>query len=1263
MDTSQFKQKKLNVAIGAAILSMGALPMLAQAGQFSVDGNPTQTQASLTISNQTAVNNVTLLGSMVSVTNNGTISDSATAVNYEQNVNGSFDNNGYISASSSSAFGVDVSGDVLSTGSITVSNGGTISVDGVYEAVGIQVDGTVESGGTITVQDGGSIDASASSSFGVFAAGIVVDDEVSGAITNHGEITAVAMSGAFVAAVGILGEDVSGSIENTGDIDAYAQNAEIVLAGGIAVENLTGDITNSGYIGVVGEDGSFVGASGIVVFDEMGEDSSITNTVDGEIVVSAGSAEDFALAVGIAAFGIDSVYGTITNDGYINASAYYGEELNATGIYVDNLYGSVVNSGEDIATAMGGEDIEAIGIAADTVRAGASIENATGGLITAYAWSASSAYAAGIDVGTLDGSVTNNGGIIAEAYAYENESDAAGIFVGYMGEGGSITNNDDIYAAAGSAGSVYATGIDVETSYGSITNNGGIDVSAQNAGEDSAAGIAVDNLYGASTVTNGVDGNITAEAYSAYFAYATGIYAGYVGEDASITNEGEINVDAYSAAMAGASGISVGSLYGSITNEGEIDADAYSAGSANATGIYAGTVGEDASITNEGDIYADAYGDMAEASGIYVDTLEGTITNGSNGFISAGATSSSYGGANAAGIYADSVSAYGSITNEGEIEAYAYGSSSSSFAAGIDVGTLNGTITNSGDIYAGVGYSGFAAGINIDTNYGVVNNTGSISAGGGSYDEYALYFDYGNGTFNNNVGGLVEGNIYLGEDNNFNNAGGTLAFTDYQSGFVGGDYDQTDGGVLQIGVYDDNDYGFLNADGTISLESNANIYLDVDIDNDLADGEELWGVYRDTDGEDGAMAIDSDGTFTITDNTFEFNFFGEIDGEDGERVDLNVVDMGSALEQVQEEGSPAAEGAAEVFDEMSMDPDGNSDEMNDAIRVLASLKTKKELADAIESTIPSISGGVAELTRSSSAALTRTVGARQGRRGASSGDSSVKNRGLWLQPFGSEVDQDDRNGVTGYEIDSSGIAIGVDADISDSWNVGLAVAYIESDVKSNLNVGQHDVDVESYQMKAYATKTLSATTAVNLQIGLGTSDYDSKRVLFNSSVANADYDSWNLEVNAEVEQTHQLNANTSFTPYAFADYSYVDVDSYNESGAGVLNLMVNDDDADSLVLGAGVRANHAATDALSLTANASIGYDVLTDKSDLTAAFSGGGASFTTDGIEPDEVVYSAGLGAEYSLTNGTDITLEYNVDGRDDYTDQSITAKLRFLF
>ena len=959
---------------------------------------------------------------------------------------------------------------------------------------------------------------------------------------------------------------------------------------------------------------------------------------------------------------------------YINASANYGEELNATGIYVDNLYGSVVNSGEDIATAMGGkggEDIEAIGIAAGTVQAGASIENATGGLITAYASNASSAYAAGIDVGTLDGSVTNNGGISAEAYAYNNESDAAGIFVGYMGEDGSITNNDDIYAAAGSVSSVYATGIDVETSYGSITNNGGIDVSAQNAGEDSAVGIAVDNLYGAGTVTNGVDGLIEVEAYSANYANATGISAGYVGEDASITNEGEINVDAYWAGMAGASGISVGSLYGSITNEGDIYADAYSAGSANATGIYAGTVGEDASITNEGDIYADAEGDMAEALGIHVGTLAGTITNGSNGLISAEATSSYsssssssyYGGASAAGIYADSVSVYGSITNEGEIEAYAYGSGYSLFAAGIDVGTLNGTITNSGDIYAGVGYSGFAAGINIDTNYGVVNNTGSISAGGGSYDEYALNFEYGNGTFNNNVGGLVEGNIYLGEDNNFNNAGGTLAFTDYQSGFVGGDYDQTDGGVLQIGVYDDNDYGFLNADGTISLESNANIYLDVDIDNDLADGEELWGVYRDTDGEDGAMAIDSDGTFTITDNTFEFNFFGEIDGEDGERVDLNVVDMGSALEQVQEEGSPAAEGAAEVFDEMSMDPDGNSDEMNDAIRVLASLKTKKELADAIESTIPSISGGVAELTRSSSAALTRTVGARQGRRGASSGDSSVKNRGLWLQPFGSEVDQDDRNGVTGYEIDSSGIALGVDADISDSWNVGLAVAYIESDVKSNLNVGQHDVDVESYQMKAYATKTLSATTAVNLQIGLGTSDYDSKRVLFNSSVANADYDSWNLEVNAEVEHTHQLNENTSLTPYAFADYSYVDVDSYDESGAGLFNLMVNDDDADSLVLGAGVRANHAATDALSLTANASIGYDVLTDKSDLTAAFSGGGASFTTDGIEPDEVVYSAGLGAEYSLTNGTDITLEYNVDGRDDYTDQSITAKLRFLF
>jgi len=130
-----------------------------------------------------------------------------------------------------------------------------------------------------------------------------------------------------------------------------------------------------------------------------------------------------------------------------------------------------------------------------------------------------------------------------------------------------------------------------------------------------------------------------------------------------------------------------------------------------------------------------------------------------------------------------------------------------------------------------------------------------------------------------------------------------------------------------------------------------------------------------------------------------------------------------------------------------------------------------------------------------------------------------------------------------------------------------------------------------------------------------------------------------------------------------ADYSYVNVDGYRESGAGALSLNVDNDSADSLIIGTGIKANHAASDSLLLMANAGIGYDVMTDRSSLTSSFSGGGAQFTTDGIEPDEWVYNAGFGAKYSLDNGTEITASYNIDARQDYTDQSVSANFRMMF
>jgi outer membrane autotransporter protein len=326
--------------------------------------------------------------------------------------------------------------------------------------------------------------------------------------------------------------------------------------------------------------------------------------------------------------------------------------------------------------------------------------------------------------------------------------------------------------------------------------------------------------------------------------------------------------------------------------------------------------------------------------------------------------------------------------------------------------------------------------------------------------------------------------------------------------------------------------------------------------------------------------------------------------------------------------------------------------------------SKKQLSEAAESVLPSISGQVSQLTQTSMQAFTNVVSIHQdSRRGLAAGDGFITNRHFWLKPFGGWTEQDDTQGVTGYEIDSYGLAIGVDGDVSNSWNVGLAFAYINSDVKSNLSAGHHHIDMKSYLAKVYATMLIDSRTALNIQLGTGMSDYDSNRLIFNGDTAQADYDSWHIQASAELQRSYEAINTVLLTPYVRANYGYVNVENYSESGAAALNLNVNNESSDSFVLSTGIKVALRVSESLNLLANAGVGYDLMTDSTSLTSSFSGGGAQFTTKGIEPDQWVYNAGLGAKYSLENGTQITANYNLDARHDYTDQSVSANFRLMF
>lgn len=722
-----------------------------------------------------------------------------------------------------------------------------------------------------------------------------------------------------------------------------------------------------------------------------------------------------------------------------------------------------------------------------------------------------------------------------------------------------------------------------------------------------------------STVTGSLtnSGTITATLAGSTNIYAIDLYSSDI--QGGIINTGTISIDgSNTGASYGINLHGTAEMTGLLDNSGSITGGHW--------GVYVGN-GIDWSGSNTGDVAVNNRVGGSIDSGFLIG---GTI---SGDFVNAGTINQWFAWSGAITL-SGSGDISGLLTNSGTISAYhaiLIDSANANLSGGIvNTGTLTGT--------SGIALRNNSSNIISLTNSGTINGdlqNADVTLSGGSI-----------------TGNITGGLTFAAAATMTGDVTGNLSVNDGISATINGNYTQNASDTFTVQASNNSAYGNVTVTGTANLPADAKVFIDVNSVNSLASGNTLSSVLS-------ATTLNAS-TFVTTDNSAIFDFVTSINGN---ALDVSVEKLVSVLDAVNNNGLYSGTGAATVFDYL-IDNGGGSVDMSSVTTALGQLATEREVSDAVETTLPGISGGVALMTNFVTNEVQGLVSSRQDNtRGLAAGDGFITNRHFWLKPFGGWTEQDDTQGVTGYDIDSYGLAIGVDGDVSESWNVGLAFAYIDSDVKSNLTAGKHNINMDSYLAKVYAMMLIDDVTALNIQLGAGISDYDSNRLIFNGDIAKADYDSWNVQVSAELERNYQLAISTLLTPYIRADYGYVNVEDYRESGAGALNLNVDADSSDSLVLSTGLKASHRASESLNLFANAGIGYDIMTDRSSLTSSFAGGGAQFTTEGIEPEQWVYNAGLGAKYSLENGAEITASYNLDARQDYTDQSVSANVRLIF
>lgn len=242
----------------------------------------------------------------------------------------------------------------------------------------------------------------------------------------------------------------------------------------------------------------------------------------------------------------------------------------------------------------------------------------------------------------------------------------------------------------------------------------------------------------------------------------------------------------------------------------------------------------------------------------------------------------------------------------------------------------------------------------------------------------------------------------------------------------------------------------------------------------------------------------------------------------------------------------------------------------------------------------------------------------------------------WGKAMGNAGNQDNRNGISGYEIAGAGLMLGYDVPLSDQTRIGLGGGYTNTSIEDNNSSARTKVD--SYQATGYFDYA-PQPWFVRAALTAGIDKYDSNRLISFPGInrrVNADYRGKQYTGLVTVGKHLYVNE-TIITPLASLQASHIKVDSFSENGGGDINLNVNKQDYDFLQSSLGVKAERViktSNGAVSPEIHARWFHDFSSTTMEQTASFAGGGSTFSAQGIKQDRDSYNVGTGFTMAYCN-----------------------------
>lgn len=307
-----------------------------------------------------------------------------------------------------------------------------------------------------------------------------------------------------------------------------------------------------------------------------------------------------------------------------------------------------------------------------------------------------------------------------------------------------------------------------------------------------------------------------------------------------------------------------------------------------------------------------------------------------------------------------------------------------------------------------------------------------------------------------------------------------------------------------------------------------------------------------------------------------------------------------------------------------------------------------QVAAALNTMVPEIDAGVINLTTSSLDAFVGASFERMGEvlrpteTGVSSGDETKLNN-VWGKGYGSYLNQKMRKGIDGYDGWNAGTALGADRLFNNNTVLGISGGYAYGKVDSNINNAKTDINsgqgtiYAGYQDEVYPYYIDAAGT-------FAWNWYGGKRNITIGSInriANADYDGQQYGLYIGGGCKILLEDILELTPTASLRWSHLRLAGYTETGADSMDLTVKAQNYDILQSGLGAklaRPMEMGSGVFTPEVHGQWLYDFIGDNMVMTSAFTGGGASFNSNGAKPAQSSFDVGGKLTFAMSNGVNV-------------------------